>query len=126
MKKFVALFLIALMFCAVISVGCGGGSSDSDQTENLTDDTGSYDPNDNTDDYDPNEEGRGDSGVVSSGGSISVRIKEKIFTATSSYVAFGFEVDVARGRSWPYSGVFWTAEDTAKKGTPSKIDIELG
>ena len=57
------------------------------------------------------------------------RVVDKIqedFTILSSYVAFGFEVDVLHGTSWPYSGVFWTAEDTAKKGTPSKIDIELG
>ena len=44
MKRYLALFLLALMFCAVISIGCGGGS-DSEQSESLTDDTGSYDPN---------------------------------------------------------------------------------
>ena len=60
MKKYLSLFLIALMFCAVVSVGCGGRSSDStdsEQTESLTDNTGG-----DTDDYDPNEEGRGTSG----------------------------------------------------------------
>ena len=51
----------------------------------------------------------------------------KDLTAASSYVAFGFEVDVfGNATYWPYSGVFWTAEDTAEKGTPSKIDIDIG
>ena len=45
MKRYLALFLIALMFCAVVSIGCGG-SSDPEQSESLTDDTDSYDPND--------------------------------------------------------------------------------
>ena len=45
MKRYVSLFLLALMFCAVVSIGCGG-SSDPEQSESLTDDTGSYDPND--------------------------------------------------------------------------------
>ena len=39
----------------------------------------------------------------------------KDFTAASSYVAFGFEVDVEGGTYWPYSGVFWTAEDSARE-----------
>ena len=55
-KKYISLLLIALLFCAVVSVGCGGGSdndsSEPEQTENLTDDTG---------EYDPNEEARGNS-----------------------------------------------------------------
>ncbi len=40
-KKTLSIFLIVLMFCAVISVGCGGGSDspDSSQTEDITDDT---------------------------------------------------------------------------------------
>ena len=39
--------MLALIFCAVISTGCGGGSdsSDPEQTESLNDDTGSYEPN---------------------------------------------------------------------------------
>ena len=57
MKKYLSLFLIALMFCAIVSVGCGGGgnSADTEQTENLNQDTGGEE----TGEYDPNEEGRG-------------------------------------------------------------------
>ena len=60
------------MFCAILSVGCGGGSDfvDSEQTETLNEDTG---------DYDPNEEARGNSG---SSGEISIHIG----TASSEYV----------------------------------------
>ena len=52
--------MLALMFCAVISIGCGGGSdsTDPEQTESLNDNTGG----DDTGDYDPNEESRGTSG----------------------------------------------------------------
>lgn len=58
MKKYVSLLVIALMFCAVISVGCGGGSdNDSGSVDN--EDTGG----ENTT-YDPNEEGRGGRGAV--------------------------------------------------------------
>ena len=49
--------MLAVMLCAVISGGCGGGSSDSsapEQTESLNEDTGSYDPN---------EGGKGTSGT---------------------------------------------------------------
>ena len=55
MKRLISLFLIVLMFCAVISVGCGGGGSD--DPEQFT-----YDIGEDTGDYDPNEEGRGNSG----------------------------------------------------------------
>ena len=47
------------MFCIAVNAGCGGGSdgggdsADSEQTESLNEDTGSYDPNTG---------GRGDSG----------------------------------------------------------------
>ena len=60
MKKYAALFMLALMFCAVISIGCGGGSdsTDPEQTESLNDNTSG----DDTGDYDPNEESRGTSG----------------------------------------------------------------
>ena len=27
MKRYLSLFLIALMFCAVVSIGCGGGAA---------------------------------------------------------------------------------------------------
>ena len=68
MKQYLSLFFIALMFCAVVSAGCGGGSdntpADSEQTENLNEDTGSYDPN---------EEGRGNSGTVTDLSTISAR-----------------------------------------------------
>ena len=49
--------MLAVMLCAVISGGCGGGSDSSspEQTESLNDDTGSYDPN---------EEARGNSDRV--------------------------------------------------------------
>ena len=33
MKKYVSMFLLALMFCAVVFVGCGGGSSDNPGTD---------------------------------------------------------------------------------------------
>ncbi|MBQ7221387.1 MAG: hypothetical protein IJS28_10445 [Synergistaceae bacterium] len=51
MKKYLSLFLIMLMFCAVVSAGCGGGGGDSgidapDQTDNPSDDTLSYNPED--------------------------------------------------------------------------------
>ena len=59
MKKYLSFILLALMFCIVISAGCGGSSdsdyADPEQTENLNDDTGSYDSN---------EEGRGTTGTV--------------------------------------------------------------
>ena len=52
MRRYISLFLIALMFCAIVSVGCGGGSdndsADPEQTESLNEDIS----------YDPNEEGR--------------------------------------------------------------------
>ena len=65
MKKYISLLLIALMFCAVISAGCGGEGSDDnyadpEQTESLNENTGGED----TGDYDPNEESRGTSGTV--------------------------------------------------------------
>ena len=57
MKKLAVWLILAVMLCAVISGGCGGGSSDSsapEQTESLNEDTGSYDPN---------EGGKGTSGT---------------------------------------------------------------
>ena len=64
MKKYLSLLLIALMFCAVVSAGCGGGgsnndSADSEQTESLNNDTGGEDTGSEDTTYDPNEEGRG-------------------------------------------------------------------
>ena len=72
MKKDLSCFLIVLMFCAVISVGCGGGSdsADSEQSEQFTDDTGEDIS------YDPNEEGRGTSGTVTD-----------LATITTEYIA---------------------------------------
>ena len=57
MKKLAVWLMLSVMFCTVVSVGCGGGSNSSDpeQTESLNDDTGSYDPN---------EEARGNSDRV--------------------------------------------------------------
>ena len=65
------------MFCAVVSAGCGGGggsdSPDPEQTESLTDDTGTDsdqteslndDTGGDTGSYAPNEEGRGATGNV--------------------------------------------------------------
>ena len=43
MKKYVSLLILVLLFCAAVSVGCGGGgndSADSEQTESLSEDTG--------------------------------------------------------------------------------------
>ena len=47
--------MLAVMFCAASSTGCGGGSDSSEpkQTGSLTEDTG---------EYDPNEGGKGTSG----------------------------------------------------------------
>ena len=47
MKKLVVWTLLAVMFFATLTAGCGGGSDSSDtgQTESLNDDTGSTDPN---------------------------------------------------------------------------------
>ena len=59
MKTLAICLMLALMFCVIVSVGCGGSSdnapADSEQTESLNEDTGSYDPN---------EEGRRTSGSV--------------------------------------------------------------
>ncbi|MBQ7221388.1 MAG: hypothetical protein IJS28_10450 [Synergistaceae bacterium] len=57
MKRYVSLFLIVLMFCVLVSSGCGGGGGsyidDPEQTESLNEDTEGYDPED---------DGRGASG----------------------------------------------------------------
>lgn len=49
MKKLAVLLMLAVMFFAVVSVGCVGSSdndsSNSEQTESLNEDTGDYDPN---------------------------------------------------------------------------------
>ena len=60
MKKLVVWTLLAVMFFATLTAGCGGGSSsdsgtDSEQTESLYEDTG---------DYDPNGENRGTTGAT--------------------------------------------------------------
>ena len=87
MKKYVSLLVIALMFCAVISIGCGGGSSnnnsaDTEQTESLTEDTGSEVTGEETGENDPNEEGRG-------GSSDSMRVIIKNYSGyTLKSVAF--------------------------------------
>ncbi len=47
------------------------------------------------------------------------------FIISNKYVEFGFEFDITWGTDWPYSNVFWTAEDTEKE-TPTKIDISMG
>ena len=59
MKKLLVWLMLAVMFLAAITAGCGGSSSDNSSTdsEQFTDNTGG-----DTDDYDPNEEGRGTSG----------------------------------------------------------------
>ena len=44
---------------------------------------------------------------------------------SKEYVEFGFEFDIVWGTNYPYSGVFWTAKQTAVT-QPEKIDIELG
>ncbi len=63
MRKSLSLFMIALMFCAVISIGCGGGgsdnnSADTEQTESLNQNTGEDNGSEDTEDYDSNEGGR--------------------------------------------------------------------
>ena len=64
MKRYLLFPLIVLMFCAVVSAGCGGGggsdSPDSEQSENVSGETG-----EDTGDYDPNDGGRGASGSIS-------------------------------------------------------------
>ncbi len=47
MKKLAVWLMLAVMFFAVISGGCGGGSdsTDPEQVESLKEDTGDYDPN---------------------------------------------------------------------------------
>ena len=46
MKKYALWFLVAMMFIAAVTAGCGGGGSDDpEQSEQFTDDTDSYDPN---------------------------------------------------------------------------------
>ena len=47
MKKLALWLMLAVMFFAALTAGCGGGSDSSapEQTESLTDDTGSTDPN---------------------------------------------------------------------------------
>ena len=73
MKRYVSILMLVLLFCAVVSGGCGGGGSDSpdaEQTESLNEDTG---------EYDPNEEARGNSG--SSGREIDLS------TLTANYIA---------------------------------------
>ena len=45
MKKLAVWLMLAVMFFAVLAAGCGGGSDDPEQTESLSEDTGSYDPN---------------------------------------------------------------------------------
>ena len=46
------------------------------------------------------------------------------FEVSKEYVEFGFEFDVLAGTDYPYSGVFLTAEDTAKT-QPEKINIKI-
>ena len=146
MKKYVSLFLLALMFGTVVSAGCGGGSDSSapEQTESLNENTSGED----TGDYDPNEDGRGNTGGTSdtirvivdkpgkhpnvstrfyarkAGGKWEALLNDyrgKFYTYGSvsetlyideSYVEFGFEFDVSWGYNWPYSGVFWTADQS--------------
>ncbi|MBQ7544047.1 MAG: hypothetical protein IJT02_03800 [Synergistaceae bacterium] len=44
---------------------------------------------------------------------------------SKEYVEFGFEFSVVWGTTYPYSGVFWTAKDTARI-QPKRIDIDIG
>ena len=115
--------------------GCGSDSTDSEQTESLNEDTGE----DTT--YNPNEEGRGGSGgsihvttwktanytndytrlyarkdttskwdiLLDSG------VGDNEIYIDDDYVEFGFEFSIYGGTKWPYTGVFWTAEDSARE-----------
>ena len=47
------------------------------------------------------------------------------FTVSSKYVEFGFEFDITWGTDWPYSNVFWTAEQSEHE-TVRDINIEMG
>ena len=60
-------------------------------------------------------------------GSYIDRILDRNFEldVSKEYVEFGFEFDVVWGTSYPYSGVFWTAAQTAQT-QPEKIDINIG
>ena len=154
MKKYLSLLLIALMFCAVVSAGCGGGgsnndSADSEQTESLNNDTGGEDTGSEDTTYDPNEEGRGgNSGYtkitiehkgiyVSQHISFYVRLadgnwytwlKDRSLAKWDDPITFyiakdnlnyfdalGFEFDVFWGTDWPYSGVFWTMDESVNR-----------
>ena len=161
MKQYVSLFLIALMFCVVVSTGCGGGSSnnDSGSTESISEETGE----DTT--YDPNEDGRGNTGGTSDTISFTLELNTMIyqfqeatlygrkslgnnqlsvwsplvkigyagkisellngaqqegttFSIPGEFVEFGFEFDTEH-LSWPYSGVFWTASQSQNEKVKS-------
>ncbi len=172
MRKFLSLFMIALMFCAVVSVGCGGGGSDYDsvdpeQTESLNENTGGDDST-----HSNFEGGRGTNenyvtlelrrneafnyyafkhfyGRKSSGNWVNLVSWEtyaagsrlsrahdipasysfNVFDCTlqipKDYVEFGFEFDQKDGTSWPYSNVFWTADDS-KNEQARNIRIDTG
>lgn len=167
MKKYLALFMLALIFCAAISAGCGGGGSDNDsaateQTENVNNNTGG---DDNT--HSDFEDGRGGGGKIivnihNQSTNANDNIKsiafytrkkggkwEKLVDAARSdgrlrgfqsylkvskeYVEFGFEFNLLKACSWPYSGVFWTegqsrqteVNDISITFTGSVFDISL-
>ena len=74
------------MFCAVVSTGCGGSSSnDSAQTESLSEDTGTENLTPDTGEdttYDPNEGGKGNAGGTA--GTIS-------FTLNASRISYNLK-----------------------------------
>ncbi len=47
------------------------------------------------------------------------------FTVSSQYTEFGFEFDITWGTDWPYSNVFWTAEQSEQEAVRN-IDINMG
>lgn len=48
--------------------------------------------------------------------------RKEIFEIPVEFVDFGFELDIKGGASWPFSGIFWTAD----RGKAKKIHIDVG
>ena len=126
-------------FLSVAWGGSNDSSVDSEQTESLTEDTGETGETEDTGDYDPNDEGRARANTIrvrttktnnyhlysqkffacKSGGSWERLIDEQDGNQTiyisDEYVGFGFEFCINDGANWPYSGIFWTEEDSEQE-----------
>ena len=106
MKKLAVWLMLAVMIFAVISGGCGGGSdsSEPEQTENLTDDTG---------EYDPNEGGKGTSGT----GEIDLSKLTANYTAKNGEILTGtlganVKISIADGATVTLKDVTVNGEDS--------------